>query len=68
MIPASAMPLLEYNITANEHLYSSIRPQAAVLDWDEEELPEAFKQEFDAILYIAQFLHNAIRLTHFMCP
>lgn len=32
------MPLLEHNISANEHLFSFTRPLAAVLDWDEEKL------------------------------
>jgi len=36
----SAMPLLEHNISANEHLFRSARPQAAILDWDEDDLPE----------------------------
>ncbi|KAI0083752.1 putative methyltransferase-domain-containing protein [Irpex rosettiformis] len=37
----SAMPLLEHNISANERYFSSVhtRPQALVLDWDDECLP-----------------------------
>jgi len=43
----SAMPLLEHNISANEHLFKSTRPQAAVLDWDDDDLPEEI-QSLDA--------------------
>jgi len=34
------MPLLEHNIFANKHLFSSACPKAAVLDWNEEHLPD----------------------------
>lgn len=34
-IEASAMPLLEQNISNNEHLFDGYRPNALVLDWDE---------------------------------
>jgi hypothetical protein len=46
------MPLLESNILANEHLFSSARPQATVLDWNAE-LPssiQAIEGGFDAIM------------------
>ncbi|KAF8647757.1 hypothetical protein AX16_006592 [Volvariella volvacea WC 439] len=36
----SAMPLLEENIARNKHLFSSNPPQARVLDWEIESLPE----------------------------
>jgi hypothetical protein len=36
---ASAMPLLEHNISINEQLFPFARPRALVLDWDEE-LPD----------------------------
>lgn len=29
------MPLLEQNISNNEHLFDGYRPNALVLDWDE---------------------------------
>ncbi|KAL0066077.1 hypothetical protein AAF712_006908 [Marasmius tenuissimus] len=35
----SAMPLLEHNISRNQHLYPDPKPRANVLDWDED-LPE----------------------------
>src|SRR6202050_753567 len=34
------MPLLKHNISANEQLFKSARPQATVLDWDDDVLPE----------------------------
>ena len=39
---ASAMSLLEHKITVNAHLFScsSHKPQALVLDWDDEQIPE----------------------------
>ena len=48
------MPLLEHNISANEHLFKSTRPQAAVLDWDDDDLPEEIQSldaGIDAIVY-----------------
>ena len=53
------MPLLEHNITANQHLFSSTRPRATILDWDDEGLPDyiqALNQGFDAIVYVARNL------------
>jgi hypothetical protein len=41
------MPLLEHNISANEHLFTSAHPQAAVLNWDDAEIAEVIKS-FDA--------------------
>ncbi|TFK71378.1 hypothetical protein BDN72DRAFT_765157 [Pluteus cervinus] len=35
-----AMPLLERNITSNTHLFPTNPPKAAILDWDNEILPE----------------------------
>ncbi|THH16232.1 hypothetical protein EUX98_g9337 [Antrodiella citrinella] len=51
---ASAMPLLEHNISRNEKLFTfpAIRPQAVVLDWDEP-LPDevhAVEGGFDVIV------------------
>jgi hypothetical protein len=45
----SAMPLLQHNITANN---SPV--EAAVLDWDEEELPQCVQEcgAFDIIVYV----------------
>ena len=37
---ASAMPLLEHNISTNTHHCPSTTPKASVLDWDDEELPK----------------------------
>jgi hypothetical protein len=48
------MPLLEHNISANEHLFTSVRPHASVLDWDDEDIPEVIKYldaGIDAIVY-----------------
>ena len=48
------MPLLEHNISANQHLFPFAHPQAAVLDWDED-LPDyiqAIEGGFDVILYV----------------
>jgi len=55
----SAMPLLEHNISANQHIFPSTHPQAAVLDWDEE-LPDniqAIEGGFDAIM-MADITYN----------
>jgi len=49
----SAMPLLEYNISANSHLFSSACPQATVLDWHDEDLSEEIRSVqdgYDAIV------------------
>ncbi|KAK7683348.1 hypothetical protein QCA50_013610 [Cerrena zonata] len=49
----SAMPLLEHNISNNEHLFVGDRPQALVLDWDEESLPSevtAIQDGFDLVI------------------
>jgi hypothetical protein len=51
---ASAMPLLEHNISSNEHLCTSARPHPAVLDWDEA-IPkeiENLKAGIDAIVCV----------------
>jgi hypothetical protein len=45
------MPLLVHNISANEHLFTAARPQAAVLDWDNEEIPEEI-QSLDGGIHI----------------
>ncbi|KAF5361923.1 hypothetical protein D9756_002622 [Leucocoprinus leucothites] len=37
----SAVPLLNHNISSNHSLYPTNTPQADILDWDEEELPES---------------------------
>ena len=50
---ASAMPLLEHNISSNEHLFEGSRPQALVLDWDDEDLPtevNSLQTGFDLIV------------------
>jgi len=47
----SAMPLLEHNITVNEYLFPSRRLQAAVLDWDDEELPADVRALSDTELH-----------------
>ena len=57
---ASAMPLLEHNITANGTLFShpSVRPRALVLDWDDD-LPDditGVEDGFDAILCAPRIL------------
>lgn len=47
------MPLLEHNIKLNEHLFPHTRPQAVVLDWDEDDLPDYIQSSekgFDAIV------------------
>jgi hypothetical protein len=51
------MPLLEYNVSANPHLFQNTRLilKAAVLDWGDEVLPnyiQNFKDGFDAIVYV----------------
>lgn len=49
------MPLLERNIGLNAHLFSgtSTRPQAVVLDWDDEQLPvEMTEVEFGLDLIV----------------
>ncbi|PCH44143.1 hypothetical protein WOLCODRAFT_104648 [Wolfiporia cocos MD-104 SS10] len=51
----SAMPSLEHNISANETLFQSqsSRPQALVLDWDNDQLPDevsAIQGGFHAII------------------
>jgi hypothetical protein len=53
-VSASAMPLLEHNISANQHLFPSTRPQTAVLDWDKD-LPDYIydmQGGFHAIMYV----------------
>jgi len=49
----SAIPLLNHNISSNQFLYPDNVPQADVLDWDEDELPESVRSlgKIDAILY-----------------
>lgn len=49
------MPLLVHNISANENLFksASTRPQAIVLDWDDESFPEevsAIRNGLDVIM------------------
>jgi hypothetical protein len=49
----SAMPLLEHNISINSDLFLNVAPEALVLDWDEEALPDyiqAFPEGFDVIM------------------
>lgn len=52
---ASAMPLLEQNIASNKAVFraASVKPEAVVLDWDEDTLPAevtAFGTGFDVIV------------------
>lgn len=53
-LPESAIPLLERNIAASSGYYQSATPEALVLDWDDDEFPEAIKNldGFDVILYV----------------
>ena len=47
------MPLLELNISANQHLFQFSRPQATILDWDED-LPDSIQNAAgrpDVIMY-----------------
>jgi len=37
------MPLLKQNISTNAKHYTSAKPQALVLDWDDDELPDEVK-------------------------
>lgn len=56
------MPLLRQNISANisanAQYYTSTSPNALVLDWDDDELPEIVKnlEKLDAIMYV--YLEN----------
>ena len=54
---ASAMPILSHNISCNAKYFvqPSDLPQAVVLDWDEENLPEQTVEagSFDIILYVS---------------
>jgi hypothetical protein len=54
------MPLLEQNISGNSQYYTSTKPNASVLDWDDEELPEEVKNlvELDVIVYV--FFENIV--------
>ncbi|KAK1222138.1 hypothetical protein PQX77_015066 [Marasmius sp. AFHP31] len=55
----SAMPLLEHNISRNLHLYPDSRPQANVLDWDED-LPECIRMLLDNldVIIMADVTYN----------
>ncbi|RDB15874.1 hypothetical protein Hypma_003674 [Hypsizygus marmoreus] len=49
----SAMPLLEQNMSTNKHHFLKLELEAAVLDWDNESLPDyiqEFPDGFDAII------------------
>lgn len=62
---ASAMPLLEHNVTQNESLYVTpgTRPHPIVLDWDEEELPAEIQSVpggFDVIMSVFLIHHKVL--------
>ncbi|KAF9477753.1 hypothetical protein BDN70DRAFT_907091 [Pholiota conissans] len=64
----SAMPLLEENIAANSGYFQSTKPEAKILDWDDEGLPEDIQalKSFDAIV-MADVTYNTASfpsLTH----
>ncbi|KIJ55583.1 hypothetical protein M422DRAFT_73394 [Sphaerobolus stellatus SS14] len=46
----SAMELIDHNVEANKKLYPNIDLTAAVLDWDDQELPEPAHKEIDLIV------------------
>lgn len=50
-ISESAMEILETNITNNEQWFPSMRPRAAVLDWDQELPDDIAKIGVDFIMY-----------------
>ena len=56
-LPASAIPILQDNIAANHHLMDKCIPQAAVLDWEDEQLPPEVQFQLEAgldvIVYVA---------------
>ena len=54
---ASAIPILQDNVTSNHLVMSKCIPQAAVLDWEHEELPPPVQVQLEAgldvIVYVA---------------
>lgn len=63
---ASAMPLLKHNIKLNEHLFPHTRPQAVVLDWDEDDLPDYIQSSekgFDAIVWAGVCVYHFVSRT-----
>lgn len=46
------MELIEHNLSTNSAFFSNLRPQAIVLDWDEDDLPSQVNdlEEIDLIL------------------
>lgn len=61
------MPLLEHNISANARFYSAshTRPQALVLDWNDERLPAevaTVNAGFDLIVWV--FITNVVTCTN----
>ena len=49
---ASAIPVLEHNFTLNKHHFANnVFVEAAVLDWEDEDLPPCAQGSIDLILY-----------------
>lgn len=50
----SAIPLLNHNIASNLSLCPDNAPKAAVLDWEDEDLPQSVKSlgNLDVVLYV----------------
>lgn len=61
---ASAIPILQDNVTSNFTLTNQCTPQVAILDWDKEEFPPPVQTQLaaglDVIVYVAYSLRSFI--------
>jgi hypothetical protein len=60
---ASAMPLLEQNISNNQHTFTT-SPKAVVLDWDDEDLPQDVTSLEDGLDAIVLVLYPRLTFQH----
>ena len=60
---ASAMPLLDQNISNNQHTFTT-SPKAVVLDWDDEDLPQDVTDLQDGLDAIVLVLCSRLTFKH----
>lgn len=57
-ILASAMEVMNANFDRNVHAFQCVKPQAVVLDWEDEELPGEVHEGIDLIMSVSVRSHN----------
>lgn len=52
VFPASAIELIDHNVSTNKSAYPHVDLQPLVLDWDDDHLPPQVFERIDIIVYV----------------